>query len=195
MCFTPVGSSTCGQSGAIATATLPLYIGTDSFKLAINDPILEPTNGAATPNLHVAVTFDLSQLPGNPFGFVMDDGTPGQYPWQGFSPQLPSLFALLADPSVVVDGLDQVFSAIENLIQGQIFGFKVPLLGDLLANNPLSEAIDQFRTQLLQPLANLLRENNVGPRPPRRLHPAGALQRDRPGRPRHPDAVPPVGVE
>ena len=124
VCFTPVGSSTCGQSGAIATATLPLYIGTDSFKLAINDPILEPTNGAATPNLHVAVTFDLSQLPGNPFGFVMDDGTPGQYPWQGFSPQLPSLFALLADPSVVVDGLDQVFSAIENLIQGQIFGFK-----------------------------------------------------------------------
>ena len=83
-------------------------------------------------------------------------------PWQGFSPQLPSLFALLADPSVVVDGLDQVFSSIQNLVQGQIFGFKLPLLGDLLANNPLSNAIGDFRTNLLQPLANLLRENNAG---------------------------------
>ena len=83
-------------------------------------------------------------------------------PWQGFNPQLPSLFVLLADPGVVVDGLDQVFSAIQNLVQGQIFGVKLPLLGDLLANNPLSTDIGLFRTDLLQPLANTLRENNAG---------------------------------
>ena len=165
VCFKAVGSSTCGTTASnIATATLPLFIGTDSFKLAINDPILEPTNGAGSNNLVLSVGFDLQALfdGGSPFSFSINDGTPNEMPWQGFNPQLPSLFALLADPSVVVDGLDQVFGAIQNLVQGQIFGVKLPLLGDLLANNPLSEKIGEFRSNLLQPLANLLRENNVG---------------------------------
>ena len=83
-------------------------------------------------------------------------------PWANFSPQLPSLFALLADPSVIVDGLDSVLGEVQDLLQGQIFGVKLPLLGDLLQDNPVSNLVGQIRTQLLQPLANLLRENNVG---------------------------------
>src|SRR5207253_3009866 len=50
----------------------------------------------------------------------------------------------------------------EATFQGQIFGFKLPLLGDVLKNNPLSQAIDDIRTNLLQPLANEIRENNLG---------------------------------
>ena len=75
---------------------------------------------------------------------------------------MPSLFALLADPSVIVDGLDSVLGEVQNLLQGQIFGVKLPLLGDLLNDNPVSNLVGQIRSQLLQPLANLLRENNVG---------------------------------
>ena len=63
---------------------------------------------------------------------------------------------------MVVGGLDSVLQEIESLVQGQIFGVKLPLIGDALANNPVSDAIDSIRTNLLQPLANLLRENNVG---------------------------------
>ena len=75
---------------------------------------------------------------------------------------MPSLFALLADPSVIVDGLDSVLGEVQNLLQGQIFGVKLPLLGDLLNDNPVSNLVGQIRSKLLQPLANLLRENNVG---------------------------------
>ena len=110
-------------------------------------------------------------------------------PWANFSPQLPSIFALLADPSVIVDGLDSVLQTFQNVLQGQIFGVKLPLLGDLLANNPVSKAIGSIRTNLLQPLANLLRENNVGLDSLVTLIQDAGLQRPRPERPRHPAAV------
>src|SRR5581483_168545 len=129
ICF--VHGLTCDQSAFdIAQADLPLFIGTDSFKIPINDPILE-TPQADSNDLVLAVSFNIGKLTGansDPlFKFTINDGTAGQMPWANFSPQLPSLFALLADPSVVVDGLDQVFQVIQNLVQGQIFGVKLPL--------------------------------------------------------------------
>ncbi len=154
------GGTACDNSNfQIATATLPLYVGTDSFQIPINDPILESGTQAFSNKLIVAVIFGIDPLA---FSFQFGDGHPGELPWTGFSPQLPSLFALLADPSVVVDGLDAVLQQIENVVQGQIFGVKLPLIGDALADNPVSQAIESIRANLLQPLANLLRQNNAG---------------------------------
>ena len=50
------------------------------------------------------------------------------------------------------------------MLGGEIFGANLPLIGSLLSglkNNPLVKAISDFRTNWLQPLAQLIRENNL----------------------------------
>ena len=102
---------------------------------------------------------------------------------------MPSLFALLADPSVIVDGLDSVLGEVQNLLQGQIFGVKLPLLGDLLNDNPVSDLVGQIR----EPAPSAARQPPAGEQ--RRLRraegpdPVEALRRLRPGRARHPEEV------
>ena len=171
ICMNPQGSGTptCDNSNfSLAHADLPLFIGTSSFQIPLNDPLLEDPP-AYSNHLIVNVGFNLGGITGDNsdpvFAFTAGDGNPGdatEMPWANFSPQPPDLFALLADPSVIVDGLDSILQTFQNVLQGQIFGVKLPLLGDLLADNPVSDAIQSIRTNLLQPLANLLRENNVG---------------------------------
>src|SRR5262249_28328687 len=74
----------------------------------------------------------------------------------------PSIFQLLADPSVVVDGLDNVLKALQDALSGEILGVQIPFIGDALANNPVTHFIENIREQILAPLANTLRANNVG---------------------------------
>ena len=113
VCLNPSGGMCSNSSAMLASATLPLFVGTDSFKIPINDPILS-SNPAFSNNLVASVTFSLDNLvnhSGDIFSFTFGDGNPSdssEMPWANFSPQLPSLFALLADPSVVVNGLDSV---------------------------------------------------------------------------------------
>ncbi len=219
VCLNPhsdgMGGTACDNSNfMLATATLPLYVGTDSFQIPMNDPILESVTQAFSNKLVVSVSFSIDPIG---FNFSFGDGTlptldlsgtgltatlsattdgaftvgsdttlltpgfsttdletrlnaalgdgtvtnvtvngagdtftitfaagdkpsslslTGELPWAGFSPQLPSLFALLADPSVVVDGLDSVLQTIENVLQGQIFGVKLPLIGDAAGEQP-----------------------------------------------------------
>ncbi|HET7129920.1 MAG TPA: hypothetical protein VFJ93_12675, partial [Gaiellaceae bacterium] len=157
----------CVDTFTIAQANLPLFVGTESFQIPINDPLLEnPTAFSNRVIVSVGINFEALLNGGDDvFQFTFGDGNPSnpsEMPWAGFSPQMPSLFALLADPSVIVDGLDSVLAEVQNLLQGQIFGVKLPLLGDLLSDNPVSNLVQSIREQLLQPLANLLRENNVG---------------------------------
>ena len=142
------------------------------------------------------VTFDLGGLTGdsgNPV-FVVHDrrralGNGTEMPWQGFSPQLPSLFALLADPSVVVDGLDQVFQAIPEPRAGTDLRLQAAA-----ARRPAREQPAEQRDRRLPhepaPAAREppAREQRRGRRP-RAGHPAEALQRDRAEWPRHPAAV------
>src|SRR5262249_40450652 len=74
----------------------------------------------------------------------------------------PSIFQLLAAPSVVVDGLDNVLKALQDALSGEILGVQIPFIGDALANNPVTHFIENIREQILAPLANTLRANNVG---------------------------------
>ena len=184
VCVNPHGLGLCDDTFLIAHADLPLFVGTQSFQIPINDPILA-SPPANSNHLIVNVGLNVTNLlngTGDVFEFTINDGTVDQMPWANFSPQMPSLFALLADPSVIVDGLDSVLGEVQDLLQGQIFGVKLPLLGDLLQDNPVSNLVGQIRTQLLQPLANLLRENNVGFDGLEGPDPVEALRRLRPGR-------------
>src|SRR5205823_10667611 len=130
----------------------PLFVGTESFQLPINDPIF---SGAGKPGenvLGVNVGIDGTKLfstPADAFTFSVDP----KPDWSNFKPDLSSIFALLADPSTVVSGLDLFLQQLQNALNGQVFGVKLPLLGKLLANNPLANAIGDFRTDFLQPLA------------------------------------------
>ena len=62
---------------------------------------------------------------------------------------------------MLIDGLDSALGAIQDVLSGQVFGVKLPLLGDALQNNPVVHVIDQFRSDFLRPLANTIRENNL----------------------------------
>ncbi len=152
-----------------AVVSLPLFVGTESFQLPINDPVFSGMGVAGGNVLGVKIGIDGSVLfsdPASIFIFSSTSACPscGFTPpdWSNFSPNLPSIFALLADPSTVVDGLDFFLQTLQEALSGQIFGVKLPLLGKLLDNNPLSNAISDFRSNFLKPLANTLRDNNLG---------------------------------
>ena len=128
---------------------LPLFYGLSSSPVPLGNP---PLN-------ELKVDIDLVKL-------IVDHDTVGGFhvtlPTFDFAQlKLPGLFDLLSDPSVIVKGLDGVFEQLQDLLQGQLLGVKLPLLGDALANNPVSHFIENFRLQFLQPLAKTLAESNI----------------------------------
>jgi Ca2+-binding RTX toxin-like protein len=74
---------------------------------------------------------------------------------------LPSLFTLLSDPSVIVKGLNTVLKEIQGVLQGELFGFELPLIGDALKDNPVATLVENFRLNFLQPFADMLSESNL----------------------------------
>src|SRR5262249_41812057 len=50
---------------------------------------------------------------------------------------------------------------LQDAVNGQILGVKLPFIGDVLAGNPVAQFIGNFRDSMLEPLANTLRENNI----------------------------------
>ncbi len=144
-----------------ACATLPIFVGTQSTQVPID--FLDGSPGAGGYGLDhrlVAVvsvdkdTLVSSGLSGIKFDYILPN-------WNSFKPDLPSLFALLSDPAVLVDGLDGVLQIIQGALNGEIFGVKLPFLGDLLKDNPVANVIESFRGNFLDPLANFIRENNL----------------------------------
>ncbi|MGP0628314.1 LEPR-XLL domain-containing protein [Nitrospina sp. 32_T5] len=127
-----------------ADATLPLFVG------SVDNPIPIGTDN------EIILSADLDDLIG---------GVPGAFnvtlPNLDLFSNPPGIFELLADPSVVVDGLDAVLLQIQEALEGQIFGFELPFVADALKDNPVSNFIEDFRDDFLNPLANTLRANNV----------------------------------
>ncbi|MHC1764379.1 MAG: beta strand repeat-containing protein [Verrucomicrobiia bacterium] len=74
---------------------------------------------------------------------------------------LPSLFSLLSDPGVIIKGLNSVLQEIQGVLQGELFGFELPLIGDALKDNPVATFIEDFRLDFLQPLADKIAESNL----------------------------------
>ena len=135
-----------------ASVNLPLFIGT------ADNPIPLDFAGSS-PGTKNALSVDVNLV-------KLVTGLPGAFkfhtPEFDFSHfQVPGLFALLSDPAVTVDGLDRLLGTLQGALNGQVMGIKLPLIGDALANNPAANFIGDLRGDVLQPLANVIRENNL----------------------------------
>lgn len=140
-----VNSGSITVTGA-ASVNLPLFVGTEDNPLPIGDPneliVSIPSLPAFIAN------------PGSGINFTLPDLSLFTSP--------PSLFLMLSDPAMVIGGLDRLLGSLQDALNGDIFGIELPLVGNLLANNPAANIIEDFREDFLQPLAQTLRQNNVG---------------------------------
>src|SRR5262249_45067170 len=127
-----------------ASVNLPLYVGSQNAPIPIGNPN--------------AFTIDIPDI--EKLLFEHASPTVGLPNFDLFK-NPPSIFQLLANPSVVVDGLDSVLKTLEDAVGGEILGIKIPFLGDALANNPATQFIENIRDNILAPLSNTLRANNV----------------------------------
>src|SRR5262249_23869997 len=155
------GPVTFASTNWFACAKLPITVGTQSFKVPIDFGDGAPAAGGygLDNNLVAVVLIDKDNLiSGSPGGVTFSYILPH---WGDFNPQLPSIFALLSDPGVLVDGIDVVLQQRQDVLNGQVFGVKLPFLGDLLKDNPVANVIGSFRANFLTPLANFIRENNL----------------------------------
>lgn len=136
--------------------SLPLFIGTVDSPIPIDFLGSSPgTNNSLGASIDLVEVLDgdsdtgiLVTVPSDLF-----DGLSGL--------ELPSLFALLGNPSIVVDGLDRLLQTLQDAINGQIMGLELPFIGDVLKDNPVANFIEDFRDDWLKPLANTIRENNL----------------------------------
>src|SRR5262249_41515210 len=179
--FNFLNTSITGTGGV----TLPLFFGLKSSPVPMGNPaeLRDFKTGANTgnppitdPNSHFTDPAgpDDFRLPGNQLGLYVnflemfdgagdgDDGFELRMPKFDLGQlSLPSLFTLLSDPSVIVKGLNSVLKELQGVLAGQLFGFKLPLIGDALAHNPVSTFIEDFRLNFLQPLADKISESNL----------------------------------
>lgn len=144
-----VGTSSITVTGT-GTANLPIFVGQEDAPVAID-------GGAGTAN-SFGVTVDMVEaLDGD-----ADAGLSITLPNVDFSTwQPPSLFQVLADPAMVVDGLDIALANVQDALEGELFGIELPFLGDVLADNPATQFVADIRNDLLKPLANTLRNSNA----------------------------------
>ncbi|MGP1387017.1 MAG: DUF4347 domain-containing protein [Thainema sp.] len=121
-------------SDAIATATLPLQLPDplDPFNLELSiDSLAALLDGSITSDqitLNLPNFTDLLALPD--FGLI----------------------GLLRDPGTLVDGLDTLLGTVQDLLDGEIFGTTLPLVGDALA--PAGQFIENFREAVLAEISN-----------------------------------------
>jgi Ca2+-binding RTX toxin-like protein len=121
-------------SDAIANATLPLKLPapftTTNLALSITDlqSLLDGTIDGTQISLDLPNFQDLLTLPD--FGLI----------------------GLLRDPGTLVDGLDTLLATVQNLLNGEIFGTTLPLVGDSLA--PAGQFIEGFREAVLAEVSN-----------------------------------------
>jgi Ca2+-binding RTX toxin-like protein len=145
-----------------ASASLPLFVGTADLLVPIDfgAPGAGPTPQAGDQNT-LSVSIDFVEM----FDGDADNGITYSLPAVGLdffsNLSLPSLFTLLSDPAAFIDGLNKVLKTLQDTLNGQIFGFELPFIGNALANNPVANFIENFRLDLLQPLAQTIRANNL----------------------------------
>ncbi|MDH4156934.1 MAG: hypothetical protein OEW00_06620, partial [candidate division Zixibacteria bacterium] len=145
------------------SATMPLYVGTEDNPIPIG----------AFNELEVIIQ-SLADFIANPTD--VDAVSPGDadYPTPDPMPALlirlpdldlftspPALFDLLANPATLVGGLDQLLRVLQDALEGQILGVKLPFLGDVLDDNPAANFIGDLRDNILTPLAKFIRESNL----------------------------------
>lgn len=147
---------------------LPMFYGLKSSPAPMGDPT---TNQTFTTQPLPSHFTGADSLKGNELGLYVDleklftgDTTGFELRMPAFDLgqlSLPSLFTLLSDPSVIVKGLNMVLKEVQGILEGELFGFKLPLIGDLLADNPVANFIEDFRLDFLQPLAKYISESNL----------------------------------
>ena len=142
------------------SVSLPMSIGTESHKTPVNgDPECTETGHPGTDTVSGSFTFNVGALlgqSGNPISYSI---TLPHFCSGLFGPS--ALLNLLSDPAVLLEGLDLVLGQIQEIVGGRILGFKLPFLGNILANNPVANGIGDLRLKMLQPLIKVIRENDL----------------------------------
>ena len=150
----PTCATTVTQSGTKYTVTFDSRVAIG--KLKFHDGDLDRDNHLRA-DLNVQMAALLNGDFANAFTYNFD--LPG---WDHFTFEIPSIFALLSDPASLVDGLDKVLQTIQEAFQGQIFGIKLPFIGDALSSaNGVAKDIESFRVNVLQKLSATIRNNNL----------------------------------
>ena len=159
-----VGNAPTCAAGKFACVDLPIYVGTTSSQVPIDFLDGNPGAGGVGLDHHLrgSIGINLPELidgsadgdSGFAFAFTLPN-------WGQFNFELPSIFALLSDPAALVDGLNAALETLQDGLSGQVFGVKLPLLGDLLADNPAAKLIGNLRGDVLTPLADTIRENDL----------------------------------
>jgi Ca2+-binding RTX toxin-like protein len=139
---------------ATAEASLPLFFGLESSPKPLGDPNIL---GAEINLIELILGVDGDDL-GDEIGYKF---TKPDVNFDDLTALIPDLFGMLADPSIMIDSLNLVLKTLQDTLNGQIFGLELPLIGDLLEDNPVSNFIEDFRVDVLQPFANTLRQANV----------------------------------
>ncbi|HSB85601.1 MAG TPA: hypothetical protein VLD86_04800, partial [Ilumatobacteraceae bacterium] len=159
------------MSGTIEVI-LPLFYGLKSSPAPMGDA---GVNQVFSPPTHfTGADSDHPFLKGNQLGLFVDlfeifDGSgDGDDGFEIHMPDfnlgdlsLPSLFTLLSDPTILVKGLNSVLKELQGILEGQLFGFELPLIGKALRDNPVATFIEDFRLDFLQPLADKIAESNL----------------------------------
>ena len=60
---------------------------------------------------------------------------------------------MLANPSLIVNGLDKVLLTLEQGVQGQIFDFEIPFVGKALADNPAANFSSELKRLTLDDIS------------------------------------------
>src|SRR5260370_40361828 len=91
-------------SSSLVCVILPLYVGTTSFQLPVNDPVFSGAGHKGENVLALNIGLDGSKLFSDPRS-AFSPSVSRSPDWGNFTPNLPSILALLADPSTAADCL------------------------------------------------------------------------------------------
>jgi hypothetical protein len=162
--FTPGGGLTLPKATAFdttpadlltgsATVDLPLFAGSPTAPISVSDP--DETGVAGSDPLQNHLTISIASLSDVVLaGTITSVGLPTLTYFED-----PSVLELLNNPAMTVDGLDRILGFLQDAIDGQLLGIKIPFIGDVLSGNPAVQFIANLRSELLGPLANTLRAN------------------------------------
>jgi hypothetical protein len=129
-----------------AKASFPLYFSSDA-----------PADFVGL--LEVTITDVAAYLAGN-VG-VVDITTPNLGTNGGLVSQAVTVVGMLTNLDLLIDGLDAVLSRVQDALNGRLYGLSLPLIGDILAENPAAQFIGNLRAQLLGQVADKLRESGL----------------------------------
>src|SRR5262249_18144286 len=134
-----------------AEVHLPVYFPTDSIKAGTVHFLADLAFDSGTGEFTATAMPTATDKDGNPIGlaqlFTFD----------------PSQIGLLNKLLLGVDGLDLFLEGLQDLLDGEVFGFKLPLIGSQLSG--VGDVIANFRTGFLEDFRHAIEDLAAPPSP------------------------------